>query len=139
MVRNKIPTTQGIKLCVSVQKNGTPFRNPRNNGGSPIGVSEPPTLLIIKIKKMIWYDLILSLFNRIKGRISNIEAPVVPMILAITAPIKRIITFAAGVDFLSTLIMMPPEAINSPVNSEKNCTYSNPAWTVLGTLFSLNI
>ena len=34
-----------------VQKKSTPFRNPRNNGGSPSGVSEPPMLATRKMKK----------------------------------------------------------------------------------------
>ena len=35
----------------NTQKNGTPFKYPRKRGGSPIGVSPPPTLDTIKIKK----------------------------------------------------------------------------------------
>jgi len=35
----------------NVQKKGTPCKNPRNNGGSPIGVKTPPILLTKKIKK----------------------------------------------------------------------------------------
>ena len=34
-----------------VQKNGTPRRKPRNRGGSPSGVSEPPMLATRKMKK----------------------------------------------------------------------------------------
>jgi hypothetical protein len=34
-----------------VQKNGTPFKKPINNGGSPMGVSNPPKFEIKKMKK----------------------------------------------------------------------------------------
>ena len=102
VVRNIMAITQGKKLCSSVQKNGTPFKKPRNNGGSPIGVKEPPTLLTMKMKKTIWYGFTRSLFSLTNGRISNMEAPVVPITLAIIAPITSRIAFALGVDLRST-------------------------------------
>src|SRR5690606_26474675 len=46
-----IPNANATILCNNVQKKGTPFKKPKNKGGSPIGVNEPPTLLTIKIKK----------------------------------------------------------------------------------------
>jgi hypothetical protein len=52
-LNNKTPTTQGKKLLVNVQKKGMPLRKPKNNGGSPIGVKEPPILLTIKMKNTI--------------------------------------------------------------------------------------
>ena len=35
---------------LKVQKNDTPCRNPKNSGGSPSGVSDPPTLATRKMK-----------------------------------------------------------------------------------------
>jgi hypothetical protein len=40
-------------MCSKTHKKGIPFKNPKNNGGSPIGVNEPPKLLMINIKKTI--------------------------------------------------------------------------------------
>ena len=80
----------------TVQKNGTPRRKPRNSGGSPIGVSAPPTLETMKMKKMMWYALSRPALRRIKGRIKSIEAPVVPMKLLRTAPTRSNIEFARG-------------------------------------------
>ena len=51
-----------------------------------MGVSEPPTLLTIKMKKTTWKGFIRDLFSRIKGLIKSIEAPVVPIPLANMAP-----------------------------------------------------
>ena len=39
-------------MCSVVQKKETPFRKPRKSGGSPKGVSAPPTLATRKMKKM---------------------------------------------------------------------------------------
>ncbi len=77
-------------------------------GGSPIGVSAPPTLDTMKMKKTTWNALIRTLFIRIHGRISTIEAPVVPMKLAATAPTARKTTFASGVAPPLTLRWIPP-------------------------------
>ena len=41
----------GKNIAVVVQKKSTPFKNPRNKGGSPSGVSEPPILATKKMKK----------------------------------------------------------------------------------------
>ena len=63
------------------------LRKPRNSGGSPSGVSEPPALLTMKMKKTTTCATCLRLsLARISGRISSIDAPVVPMKLASTAP-----------------------------------------------------
>src|SRR2546422_3168952 len=35
----------------SVQSNGTPLRKPSSSGGSPMGVSRPPQLATIKMKR----------------------------------------------------------------------------------------
>jgi len=87
-IPERIPVTsnQGRIWCSSVQKNGTPLRYPRKSGGSPIGVSAPPMLETRKMKKTMWIPVMRYRFMRIQGRISTMEAPVVPMRLASTAP-----------------------------------------------------
>ncbi|MNV87569.1 hypothetical protein D3C71_1817030 [compost metagenome] len=86
------------KMCCSVQKKSTPLRKPRNSGGSPSGVSEPPALDTMKMKNTTICAVCLRpWFARISGRISSIDAPVVPMKLASTAPTARMPTLSAGV------------------------------------------
>ena len=80
----------------SVQKNGTPRRKPRKSGGSPMGVSAPPTFETQKMKKTMWYGLIRPALSRMYGRISSIDAPVVPMRFEITAPMKRSVALMRG-------------------------------------------
>ena len=58
---------QGSKLYLSGHVNGTPFKNPENNGGSPMGDKHPPILQTINIKKTILYGFILCLFIFIYG------------------------------------------------------------------------
>ena len=72
----------------------------------------------------MWYGFILSLFIFMKGLISNIDAPVVPMIFAMTAPKSKIPALSQGVDFLSTLINIPPEATNKEASNAINERYS---------------
>ena len=40
----------GSNIAFVVQKKSTPFRKPRNNGGSPSGVNDPPIFATKKIK-----------------------------------------------------------------------------------------
>jgi hypothetical protein len=40
-----------MNMAFVVQKKFIPLRNPRNSGGSPNGVKEPPILATRKIKK----------------------------------------------------------------------------------------
>ena len=49
---NTIPATNSVcgNRCVVVQKKSTPRRKPRNSGGSPSGVSEPPMFETRKMK-----------------------------------------------------------------------------------------
>ena len=62
--------------CSSVHKNGTPFRNPRNSGGSPSGVSRPPQLQTMKMKKMtMWAFARRDLLARSSGRIKQHRCP----------------------------------------------------------------
>ena len=53
-VTTKIVGSQIYHTCWITQKNSTPLKNPRNNGGSPIGVNAPPILLTKKIKNIMW-------------------------------------------------------------------------------------
>ena len=70
--------------CV-VQKKSTPLRKPRNSGGSPSGVSAPPMLATRKMKNTTTCARCLRLsLARSSGRISSIDAPVVPITLAST-------------------------------------------------------
>ena len=96
------------QTCSKTQKKSTPLRKPKNKGGSPIGVSAPPMLLTRKIKNIIWYGFILSWLIFINGLIRSIEAPVVPITFAITAPNNKNTTLRSGVAFLSTFINIPP-------------------------------
>ena len=68
------------------QKNGTPLKNPKNNGGSPIGVKCPANITYNKNEKYNMIRLNLSWFILMNGLIKSIEAPVVPIIFEITAP-----------------------------------------------------
>ncbi|MEY3286521.1 MAG: hypothetical protein RL500_1251 [Pseudomonadota bacterium] len=87
-------------MVVAVQKKSTPFRKPRNKGGSPSGVSEPPALLTMKMKKTTTCATCLRLsLARISGLINSIEAPVVPIRLASTAPTPMIFTLVSGLPF----------------------------------------
>ena len=104
-----------------VQKNGTPWRKPKNNGGSPKGVREPPMFATRKMKKMItcFLDLRLAL-ARMMGRIRSIAAPVVPIQDARMVPMMRIIVFTFGVPARVPLNKIPPEAVNNPHNNIMN-------------------
>ena len=58
------------------------------------------------------------------GLIRSIEAPVVPIILAITEPKSKIPALSQGVDFLLTLNNIPPEATNKELSRAINDRYS---------------
>ena len=84
-----------------------------NNGGSPRGVKDPPILATKNIKKtMIWVLFFLHLLARIKGLISNIAAPVVPIHEANKVPINRKNKFNFGVPTKFPLKTIPPEIVN---------------------------
>ena len=71
------------------QKKGTPCRKPRNSGGSPSGVSEPPMLATRKMKKTIRCTLLRrQSLARSRGRIRTMAAPVVPISEARKVPIS---------------------------------------------------
>jgi len=91
-------TSIGINNTLVVQKKLMPCKKPKNRGGSPKGVNEPPILATRKMKIiMVWTLFLRFLFDRIIGRISNIAAPVVPIHDAKTVPMNKIIVFTFGV------------------------------------------
>ena len=126
MIKNRtINTTLIDTMCgsnaVVVQKNGTPRRNPRNSGGSPIGVKEPPMLLTRKMKKtMRWTLLFRYALARIKGRIRSIDAPVVPTHDAITVPISSKNVLSSGVPRNVPRTRIPPATVNKPHKRRMN-------------------
>src|SRR5436189_1711992 len=120
------PTTQIGQQCVATHQKGTSLRYPRNKGGSPTGVKQPPTLETMKIKKTTWCPVSRYLFMRNHGRMSSIEAPVVPSRFEIKAPVRRNNTLTAGVDSPFTVIWIPPEIINKEPMRQMKLTYSIP-------------
>ncbi len=76
------------------------------------------------MKKTMWNALMRILFIRIHGRMSTIEAPVVPMRLAATAPMARNTTLSRGVASPFTLRWMPPATTNSEPMRQMNEKYS---------------
>ena len=73
--------------CCAVQKNSTPRRKPTNSGGSPSGLSAPPTLATRMMKNTTTWALCSRLaLARSSGRIRIMAAPVVPTMLAISVP-----------------------------------------------------
>ena len=108
----------GIIIADVVQKKLTPFKNPKNSGGSPRGVNDPPIFATKKMKNTITWTLcsrcLLALIN---GRINNIAAPVVPIQLAKIVPIKIMIEFNSGVPTSEPFKRIPPEIVNKASKS----------------------
>ena len=99
----------GGSICVVVQKKLTPLRKPRKRGGSPSGVSDPPIFATRKIKKTTTCTrCFLQEFALSIGLIISIAAPVVPIQLASTVPIRMRSVFRAGVPVISPLRRIPP-------------------------------
>ncbi|MCY1235244.1 hypothetical protein D9M72_478520 [compost metagenome] len=95
-----------------VQKKSTPFRKPRNSGGSPSGVSEPPAFATRKMKNTTTCATCRRLsLARSSGRISSMAAPVVPMKLASTVPSARMPVLSPGVPCRLPRTQMPPATI----------------------------
>jgi len=112
-------------VSLNVQVNGTPFKKPRNKGGSPSGVRRPPILETRNIKKMyICETFFRHLFIFINGLMRTILAPVVPIKLAKIAPIIRIMEFKRGFPLPEILMTIPPEITNSEPRSIINEIYS---------------
>ena len=119
------------KRCCRVQKKSTPFKKPKNKGGSPNGVSEPPALDTMKIKNTTTWATCLRLsLALIRGRIMSMEAPVVPMKLAKNAPMARMAVLRPGLPCKLPRIKIPPETVYKAVKRTMNGMYSaNSAWT----------
>gem|GEM_PF-6232846 len=77
----------------------------------------------------MWNPVIRYLFMRIQGRMSNIEAPVVPITLAITPPTNRKSTFKRGVDSPFTVMCTPPATTKSDPIRAMKLRYSCPTCT----------
>ena len=118
--------------------NGTPFRKPENNGGSPIGDKHPPMLQTINIKKTILYGFILFLFIFMYGFIKSIAAPVVPIIFASIAPQSRIIVLTNGVPVLLIFRLIPPEITYKTTIKIINSKYSMNDSVMVAMSFMIN-
>ena len=109
-----------------VQKKLTPFRNPRNSGGSPKGVNDPPILATRKIKKTIVCTLCCRFaLARIIGLINNIAAPVVPIQLAKNVPTNISAKLVMGLPTREPVKRTPPEIVNNANRRIMNGMYSN--------------
>ncbi len=76
-----------------------------------------------KMKKTtVWATCFRSRFVCRRGRMSSIEAPVVPTKEARTAPTPRNAAFVRGVASRSPSSRMPPEITKSPPRSTMNDT-----------------
>ena len=116
----------GMSKFLVVQKKSTPFKKPKNNGGSPNGVKEPPIFATKNIKNTnICTFFFRHLFALINGRISNIDAPVVPIQEAIPVPMSKNITFNLGEPTNDPFSLIPPEIVNNANNNIMNGIYSN--------------
>jgi len=96
---SRMPETSSIsvRMPVVTQKKGTPWRKPKNSGGSPSGVSEPPMLATRKMKKTITCTLFFrQALARSSGRIITMAAPVVPIHEASAVPISSSRKFTFG-------------------------------------------
>ena len=74
---------------------------------------------------IVWWTCVRSRLACSNGRISSIEAPVVPMNEASTDPSASNPVFVIGVASRSPLSKMPPEITKSPARRTMNETYSS--------------
>ena len=83
------------------------------SGGSPSGDSAPPTLPTSRMKNTIVCDAMPALPRCavMSGRISSIDAPVVPMMLAIAVPSARMPVLSHGVPTNEPRTQMPPAIV----------------------------
>lgn len=79
------------------------------------------------------------LLIRKKGRINNIDAPVVPRIFAMTAPVASNATFPFGVDFPRNRTWIPPDTTNNDPMSDMKLIYSYDVRKSRGVLWSENV
>jgi len=73
-IASRLPTKNRVsgKMCFTVHKKSTPFKKPKNSGGSPNGVSEPPALETMKMKKISRNQPLKELKNMIQGKLKEI-------------------------------------------------------------------
>mgnify|MGYP000164362401 CR=1 FL=1 len=108
----------GLNILNRVQEKLTPFKKPKNKGGSPIGVSEPPMLETKNIKNIIKCVLFfLQELALISGLMSNIDAPVVPIIEANIVPTINKIVLVLGFPDKFPEISIPPEIVYKANNN----------------------
>ena len=121
------PAASARTCARSARRSGTPLRKPRNSGGSPSGVSEPPMLATRKMKKTTTWTLCWRhALARSSGRISSIDAPVVPIQLAITVPTARSAVLTERRARASwPANWMPPATVNSASSRMMNGMYSS--------------
>ena len=94
------------------QKKGTPLRNPRNRGGSPMGEREPPILATRKMKKMMMCTVFfLCWLMEMRGRMRIMAVPVVPMTLARSVPMRRKRVLVRGDACLLYCMWTPPAQV----------------------------
>ena len=103
------------------------------SGGSPSGDSAPPTLPTMRMKNTTACTRCRrASLAASSGRISSMEAPVVPMTLARHAPSARRPVLTAGVPASVPRRQMPPAIVNSANSMATNGTYSSTiAWATL--------
>jgi hypothetical protein len=78
----------------------------------------PPMFETTKMKKItVWVTRVRSRLVISSGRISSIEAPVVPTNEASRAPIARKVVFTTGVASRSPRSRIPPEITYRPASS----------------------
>ena len=95
-----------------VQKKSMPCKKPKKRGGSPNGEREPPIFATKNMKNIIvWTLYLLHLFALKRGRINNIEAPVVPIHEARIVPIIIITQLNIGKPEKFPLILIPPDIV----------------------------
>ena len=118
--------TRRIGVSWNVHAKGTPRWNPMKSGGSPSGVRHPPIFATRKIRKTMMCETCRRhALMRIKGRMSSIAAPVVPIQLAISVPTRRISAFVFGVPARRPSTMMPPAVAKRPNKSMMKGTKSS--------------
>ena len=116
----------GRSMAFVVQKKLIPFKNPRNRGGSPRGVRDPPIFATRNMKNIIMCTLLaLHLFALSSGLIRSIAAPVVPIHEANSVPIDNKIRLRIGVPTRFPFRHIPPETVKRASNKRINGIYSN--------------
>ena len=114
----------------NVQVKGTPRRKPRKSGGSPIGVSKPPPFATTKMKKTKTCAFRRRMeLARNSGRMSSIDAPVVPITEASTAPMAISTALRPGVPARVPRTTIPPEMTKRAPSTTMKATYSLAACT----------